>query len=113
VKAPVALVASSALGALSLACQAHVDISRDGTLKGVTGLFILAIADSGERKSTLDGFFMRTIRQYEDEQAELKKPEIEDYRAALAAWDAERAGIFSQKSKTHPKKRLMRHTEPI
>ncbi|HMY91187.1 MAG TPA: DUF3987 domain-containing protein, partial [Nitrosomonas sp.] len=49
VKAPTVLVASSALGSLSLACQAHVDAKRAEKLQGPTGLFLLTIADSGER----------------------------------------------------------------
>jgi putative DNA primase/helicase len=95
VKAPVAMVASSALAALSLAAQAHIDAKRADRLQGPVGLFLLTIADSGERKSTCDGFFVSTIRQYQDEQAEAMKPEIKAYQAAFAAWEAERDGILS------------------
>jgi putative DNA primase/helicase len=95
VKAPVPLVASSALAALSLACQAHVDVKRAEKLQGPASLFLLTIADSGERKSTCDGFFVAAIRQYEQEQAEALKPELKKYQAELAAWEAEREGILS------------------
>lgn len=95
VKAPVALVASSALAALSLACQAHIDAKRAERLHGPVGLFLLTIADSGERKSTCDDFFVSAIRQYQEEQAELMKPAIKEYQAAIAAWEAERDGILS------------------
>jgi putative DNA primase/helicase len=95
VKAPVPLVASSALAALSLACQAHVDVKRAEKLQGPASLFLLTIADSGERKSTCDGFFVAAIRQYEKEQAEALKPELKKYQADLAAWEAEREGILS------------------
>lgn len=95
VKAPAALVASSALAALSLACQAHIDAKRAEKLHGPVGLFLLTIADSGERKSTCDGFFTSAIRQYQEEQAEAMKPAIKEYQAALAAWEAERDGILS------------------
>jgi putative DNA primase/helicase len=94
-KAPVVLVASSALAALSLACQAHADMKRADKLAGPTGLFLLTIADSGERKSTCDGFFTQAIKCYEQEQAELAKPLLADYAAAIAAWNAERDGILS------------------
>jgi putative DNA primase/helicase len=57
VKAPVPMVASSALAALSLAIQAHADAKRAEKLSGPIGLFLLTIADSGERKSTCDGYF--------------------------------------------------------
>ena len=45
VKAPMPLVASSALAALSLAMQAHVDVKRAERLQGPCGLFLLTIAD--------------------------------------------------------------------
>ena len=95
VKAPLPMVASSALAALSLATQAHVDAKRAERLQGPVGLFLLTIADSGERKSTCDVFFTSAIRQYQEEQAEAMKPAIKEYQAAIAAWEAERDGILS------------------
>jgi len=92
-KAPVPLVASSALAALSLASQAHADAKRAEKLTGPVSLFLLTIADSGERKSTCDGFFTKAIRDYEETQAELAKPALKDYKAATEAWEAKRAGI--------------------
>lgn len=95
VKAPLALVASSALAGLSLACQAHIDAKRAEKLHGPVGLFLLTIADSGERKSTCDGFFTSPIRQYQEDQTEAMKPLIAEYQAAIASWEAERDGILS------------------
>ncbi len=92
-KAPVPLVASSALAALSLAIQAHADAKRAEKLTGPVSLFLLTIADSGERKSTCDGFFTKAIRDYEETQAELAKPALKDHKAATEAWEAKRAGI--------------------
>jgi putative DNA primase/helicase len=93
-KAPIAMVASSALGALSLTIQSHADIKRADRLTGPIGLFVLIFGDSGERKSTCDGFFTSAIRDYQAEQAELAKPELEKHRAKLAAWEAKRAGML-------------------
>ena len=93
VKAPVPMVASSALAALSLAIQAHADAKRPEKLHGPVGLFILTIADSGERKSTCDGFFTKTISDYEEAQAEAAKPVLKDHRAAIEAWEAKRGGV--------------------
>jgi putative DNA primase/helicase len=93
VKAPLPLVASSALAALSLAIQAHADAKRAEKLTGPAGLFLLTIADSGERKSTCDGFFTKAIRDYEEAQAEAAKPLLADYSAELDAWEAKRGGI--------------------
>ncbi len=93
VKAPLPMVASSALAALSLAIQAHADAKRAEKLHGPIGLFLLTIADSGERKSTCDGFFTKSIRDYEEVQAEAAKPILKDHKAAIEAWEAKRGGV--------------------
>lgn len=93
VQAPLPLVASSALAAVSLATQAHVDAQRDDKLQGPTSLYLLTIAASGERKSTCDGYFTQAIRMYEVEQVEAFKPILETYRADLESWEMERAGV--------------------
>lgn len=94
-KAPIALVASSALAALSVAAQAHIDVRRSDRLQGPTSLFLLTIADSGERKSTCDSFFSSALRDYEKQQAEAAAPDTKRYAAELAAWSAEREGILA------------------
>ncbi|MFS8085008.1 MAG: DUF3987 domain-containing protein [Acidobacteriota bacterium] len=88
-----ALVASSALSTLSLAIQAHFDVKRAERLQGPLALFLLTIADSGERKSTIDNLFTEAIRWYQQERAEAAKPILKDYKAAIAAWEAKHAGI--------------------
>ena len=93
VKAPIPLIATSALGALSLAIQAHTDVQRAEKLHGPCGLFMLAIADSGERKSTCDGFFTKAIRDYEAREQEAAKPLITAHKSEYAAWEAQRSGL--------------------
>ncbi|MDD2743385.1 MAG: YfjI family protein [Rhodocyclaceae bacterium] len=93
VQSPVAMVASSALTALSLAIQALMDAKRAEKLHGPVGLYLLTIADSGERKSTSDGFFTKPIHAYEQAQAELFKPVLKDYRADLDSWTAKCGGV--------------------
>ncbi|MBV5334165.1 DUF3987 domain-containing protein, partial [bacterium] len=93
VKAPVSLVAMSALAALSGAIQAHTDVQRDIGLQGPCGLFLCGIADSGERKSSLDGFFTQAMRDYQAREREKAKPLIQAYETDLDAWKAKRSGI--------------------
>lgn len=93
VKAPVALVAMSALAALSVAIQAHTDIQRDVKLEGPCGLFFCGIADSGERKSSLDNFFTQAMRDYQAREREKAKPLIQAYETDLDAWKAKRGGV--------------------
>jgi len=93
VKAPLPLVSSSALAALSLAVQALWDIKRAEKLVGPSGIYLMSIAASGERKSTCDGFFTRSIKEYQTQQAEAAKPLQRDYEADMAAWEAVQSGI--------------------
>lgn len=93
VQAPLAMVATSALTAVSLAVQAHFDVKRLEKLHGPVGIYALILGDSGERKSTTDGFFTRAIRDFEVAQAEAAKPALADYKAAIEAWEAKRGGI--------------------
>lgn len=93
VQAPAALVATSALAAASIAAQAHVDVQRLEKLSGPSGIFLLTIAESGERKSTCDSFFSKSILDYEVLQAEAAKPLIKDHRAALESWNAKCSGV--------------------
>jgi putative DNA primase/helicase len=94
VKAPISLVASSALSILSTVGQAYADVARADRLTGPASLFMLTIADSGERKTTCDDFFARQLKDYEEVQADLAKPEKQRYKAELDAWSAERDGIL-------------------
>ncbi|MDB5929065.1 MAG: hypothetical protein JWR60_772, partial [Polaromonas sp.] len=76
-----------------LAIQTYTDVQRAEKLDGPCGLFLLAIADSGERKSTCDGFFTRAIRDYEAEQREAAKPLIAAYKSECDVWEARRSGL--------------------
>ena len=93
VKAPVPMIAMSALAALSMAVQAHFDVQRAERLTGPCSLFLLAIADSGERKSTCDGFFTKAIRDYEAAAQKEAEPQIQAFKSEVAIWEAQRAGL--------------------
>lgn len=93
VKAPAPLVISAALSALSMAIQAHADVERAVKLSGPSSLFLLTIAESGERKSTCDSFFTSAIRDYQAEQAEAAKPDIKRHESELTAWEAKTGGV--------------------
>jgi hypothetical protein len=92
-QAPVALVATCALGAVSLACQHIADVQRDAAAVVPLSLFQLVLADSGERKSATDKHFLASIREFAvDKQVEMQ-PDVEEYRADHAGWIAEKQGV--------------------
>ena len=95
-QAPVAMVAMSALGAISLAVQALADVERAEGLAGPVGLYSLALAPSGERKSSIDGYFTEPIRKYELAEAEKGEPLERAFKADFAAWEAKKRGLESK-----------------
>jgi putative DNA primase/helicase len=95
-QAPPAMVACAALSTLSIAAQSYFDVQRADKLSGPISIFSLLLADSGERKSSCDGFFKQAIIDYENEQAELAKPEIAKFKADYSAWEAVRSGLLDR-----------------
>lgn len=94
--APMALVACSALSNLSLAAQGLYDVQRDVGLTGPISLYMLAIAESGERKSTLDTFFIKPARDYEVACLVAAAPELKKYDTDLQMWGAKSKGMLEK-----------------
>lgn len=69
VQSPAALVACSALSALSIAAQGIVNVRRDPQLAGPVSLYLLSVAESGERKTTCDRIFGAALRDWERDRA--------------------------------------------
>lgn len=93
VQAPMAMVACSAMATLSLAAQGLYDVERASSLSGPISLFFLTVADSGERKSSLDNYFSKPVAKYEQEQAKAADPLLIEYSANMAVWDAKKTGL--------------------
>ena len=94
IQAPMALVANCALSSLSVAIQGHIDMQRADGLKSPVSLYILTIADSGERKTSVDNLFIKPIREFDEEQAEKAKPSLKKYKTEFDAWEAKRNGVL-------------------
>jgi hypothetical protein len=85
-QAPVALVVASALSAVSAVVQTQHSISRNATLNGPASLFFLTVAESGERKTSVDGMFTRPIRDWEAHQRQEAKRLEAEFQRDLEAW---------------------------
>ena len=97
-RAPLPLIASSALAAAAISVQGIFDVRRRKSpeLSGPTSLLFLTVAQSGERKTAVDKFFMRGIREYESTTRREKKTEIDDYAAEQSAWIAKKKGLEAE-----------------
>lgn len=93
--APVAIPAQSALAVASLAVMGFADVE---TLVGrsPTALYFLSIANSGERKSSCDNFFMKPIRAFESEAADLQAKATAIWNDESAIWKAKRNDLLKE-----------------
>lgn len=94
VQAPMALVVSSALSALSLAAQGVANVRRDHQLVGPVSLYLLAVADSGERKTTCDAIFSPPLRDWESSRRRDLAADCAAFDTTAATHEAKKAGIL-------------------
>ncbi|OWK29244.1 YfjI family protein [Sphingomonas dokdonensis] len=86
VQAPIALIAASALTAISTAVQTRYSVRRDAALTGPATLYLLTVAESGERKSTVDKLFTGPIRDWEAEQKAAFRKKYTKYKSEMDDW---------------------------
>jgi hypothetical protein len=96
---PVALVATSALANVALACQGLADVARDPQLVSPISLSFITIAESGERKTAADKVFSAAASEWEMEKYKDAQTEIEKVKGQLEAHKAKKAGVQNQISK--------------
>lgn len=94
VQAPAALVACSALSTLSVAAQGLVNVRRDAQLVGPVSLYVLAVAESGERKTTCDRILSAALREWERDRTSAAAPEQAAHASATAVLQAKRDGLL-------------------
>jgi hypothetical protein len=94
-KQPLSMVGSSALATASLCCQGLADVSRDSQNTSPISLSFLSIAESGERKTSTDKAFSKSLRDWQRYKAEEIKDEVRISVAQHAAWEAERTGLLT------------------
>ncbi len=102
-QAPIGLIASSVLGVMGLACQDTFDVQPKDNLQHPVSLFIIAIAESGERKTSIDRLLMKPVHalesQLNQEFTELQK----SYQREIAVWQVKERAVEKVLSKAAEK----------
>jgi hypothetical protein len=93
IQAPLPICAMSFLAAASLAVQAHGNVERDGDLKPVS-LFLMSVANSSDRKTSVDKAALRPHREHEASMFRGYKADMATYRIALETWTMSRTRIL-------------------
>jgi hypothetical protein len=95
VQAPEGMAGQSVLAAAALAVQGHVDVARGLIGTGPTSLFCITVAESGERKSTMDRLALRPVREWERVRRESQREELAHFKAGHEAWQLRRQSLVS------------------
>lgn len=95
-QAPQALIAASALGVISLACQNRIDVCRLNDLRSPVSLFLLTLAESGERKSTVDKMLMKPLYQLEENLFEKYTHDLTIWRNDETIFNIEKKALMSK-----------------
>lgn len=83
------LIASSVLGVMALACQDLFDISPKQNLRIPVSLYQIILAESGERKTTVDKILMTPIRDLERKLESVYLTRKKEYEQAGNIWNIE------------------------
>ncbi|EJG5000444.1 DUF3987 domain-containing protein [Escherichia coli] len=81
-QAPVSLIGTSLIGVMSYVSQNRITVCRFNDLWGPVSVYLITLAESGERKSTVDKMLMVPLYQ-------LDKQLLSDYEGALVNWNNE------------------------
>lgn len=89
-QAPYRLCLMSALAAVSSAAQSLVDVVMPYGAVGPVHLYLVAIANSGERKSTVESRFMKEVRGGDDSLESRHESDLVEFKVATLAYRAEK-----------------------
>ncbi|MGM3190476.1 YfjI family protein [Dickeya dadantii subsp. dieffenbachiae] len=95
-QAPTGLIAASVLGVISLACQNRIDVCRLNNLRSPVSLFLLTLAESGERKSTVDKLLMKPLHQLEENLFKKYTHDLAIWRNDETAFNVEKKALMSK-----------------
>lgn len=92
-QAPQALVAGAVLAGASTCCQHLADVRLPTGQVCPISLAIMTIAESGERKTAVNNYFIKAIHQFQQEREADHRAAMKEYQSLNSAWLAERKGV--------------------
>lgn len=92
-KSPREIAVFGALTALSVAIQGGANVKKPTGQSVPVSLFMLVIAESGERKSSTENVFIDSLREYQAGRDVVWKEEMKDWEAKMLVWEERRRAI--------------------
>ena len=87
VQSPIGLIASSMLSTMAIACQGALNVRTPTGEVVPTSLFMVTIAESGERKTGTDRIFTQPIRDFEAQHRLQYEQRLIAYKSKKYLWD--------------------------
>lgn len=87
IKAPIAVIAQSLLGAASLVTQPHANVETEDGRQVALSLFLITVAESGERKSAVDDIVLSAVLEWQSCLWNCYRNDLQKYRENLFAWN--------------------------
>lgn len=113
VQAPDSICGNSLLAAASLAVQPYANVNVDGR-EIPSSLFLLSVAESGDRKSAVDSIALHAIKNRQKKLYDVYTSERFTFRNAYDAWDRKRQATINNGEEEDLEERLkMIGEEPI
>lgn len=97
IQAPDAICAQSVLGAASLACQPFANVHIDGR-KYPLSLFLITVAESGDRKSATDKFALKPLHDWQKMLCNTFRSKLAKYGMENELWKAQKKEWLQQVS---------------
>lgn len=95
-KAPAPIIYGLALSVLSTVCQGGIDVQINSVFKIPTGLFIITLADSGERKSSIDNLLSKPLLDINHGLSIEREKAKAIHQAALDEWNLKHKHLKQQ-----------------
>lgn len=92
-QAPIELVLMTALAALSISCQNLIDVQFPTGNTVPTSLMLFLVADSGERKSTVEKKLFASIREFEQTQFTVYEKQYAEWETANSILKQKQRGL--------------------
>ncbi len=96
-QAPTDICANAVLAVAALAAQAHADVQLPTGETKPLSLYLVTVARSGERKTSVDSLASVPVRQREADLRVDSESALAEHQNVHAAWDAERKKVLNDK----------------
>lgn len=90
IQSPIALITSSILSVLSIACQARRTVIHPSGQISPLSLYFFTLAASGERKTATDALLMKPVREFQRRFDLEFQEKIKKYKADLYFWNQQK-----------------------